>query len=217
MTKTCAIISGGPSLANEDLSRINVPKIGINLSFVATTSQYHVFTAKDLFDSHGEMLHRLTPNALRFGTWYAKGVFRPDQKGFYSMSNVPGLNLSHVTITLPEDYNIYEIGHGWMLAGGSPCALQVAVSFGFNEIIFCGLDLGIGKDSKIHFYPEAFDNMVDIGDVTLAWREQSYLKQLDFLQKFQPELERRKIKLYNTSLNSLEQLYEKVVFKDMFG
>lgn len=200
MSKTCAIICGGPSLAKEDLSLIDVDKIGINLSFVAVQSEYQVFTAKDLFDSHGETLHRLTPEAIRFGTYYAKGCFRPDWKGWFE---------------LPDDYSIYAESHGWMVYGGAPCALQVAISFGYNEVIFCGLDLY--ADSTIHFYPKEFDSMVDVGHVDLNWRNTSYLKQIEFFLRLQSTLNKRGIKVYNTSMKAYEHLYEKVPFKDFWG
>lgn len=201
MPKTCAIICGGPSLAHENLSLIDIPKIGINLSFVAVQSEYQVFTAKDLFDSHGETLHRLTPNSIRFGTYPAKGCFRPDWKGWFR---------------LPEDYNIYRESHGWMVYGGAPCALQVAISFGYTEVIFCGLDLFVTPGRLIHFYPKEFDSMIDVEHISHSWRNQSYLKQIEFFLWMQPTLEKKRIKVYNTSMKSYEHLYEKVPFRDLW-
>ena len=195
--RRCAIICSGPSLKDHDLSRIDCATLGTNLSYLTHQSDVYVFTHLELMQRYGERLVDETPDALwRFcAEVEIPGCFTPEKIAKHSVigGRIP---------RLPDDYSIFK--HGWIFCGSAPCALQVAVSFKFDEIIFCGLDLH--ADGGRHSYPpEAFAYPTG---VTYA----GFLMQADFFRQFKPQLDRRGIKVYNVSLGSAEDTFEKRPF-----
>lgn len=187
----CAIICSGTSLREQNLEEIDVPKIGINWSYKATQSDIHVITSGAFVSSFGGRLEQLTPDALRFSAARCYGAFTPKRMAIYmGRAFHEGVKIP----VLPEDYDIYE--HGWVLAGGAPCALQVAISLGYTEIKFFGLDLlSLGEDH--HFYREKYC------DWPKAKFDFSWVIQSSFLDQIKPQLAERGIVVTNAGLSDI--------------
>ncbi len=216
MTKRCAILCSGPSLKDHDLSRIDCTTIGTNLSYLTHQADVQVFTHWRLTESLGDQLVRDTPQAM------TRFCAITELDGCYT----PTVIWKHNTVTwkagekiphLPQDYDIHR--DGWIFCGGAPCALQVAISMKYSEIIFIGLDLNVERG--LHSYPdevfaytarETLHTGYDEGRRTTA----GYIIQIDFLQQFKPQLDDRGIKVINTSLRSTEQVFEKRPFDEIW-
>ena len=136
-------------MREHDLSRIDCDIIGINWSILGRQPLIHVISNRILIKKHRESIKDLSPTAtMRFhgGRYEMEGSFRPQVIVKYANIRDHG---EHKTLPpLPQNYDIHR--DGWIFAGGAPCALQVAISQHYNEIIFIGLDLAHGDD--MHFY-----------------------------------------------------------------
>jgi len=214
MTKRCVILCSGPSVNKLDLTKIDCDVIGTNSSFLAMQADIHVFTAAKLVYGLGAKLaEKHTPDAKqRFCTVELIGCFTPKRlaryhgKEYYKMYLIP---------RLPSNYNIFE--HGWIASGASACALEIAVSYGYKEVIFCGLDLNINLGD--HFYPDtALSNTTDINPVmdSTGKNKMAFKYQIEFFRQFEIELIDRGIKVYNTSMQSNETIFEKREFDSLF-
>jgi len=118
---------------------------------------------------------------------------------------------------LPADYDIYR--DGWIFCGAAPCALQVAVSEGYEEIIFIGLDLNVEQGR--HSYPDdAFTYTAretrHIAGNRGRTTKKEFLIQIDFMKQFKGQLDDRGIKVINTSMRSMEQVFEKRAFNEIW-
>jgi hypothetical protein len=200
---TCAILCCGPSVEGQDLSKINVPIIGVNFSWRGRPGKYHVFTGMTIID--------IVSKELRAGKLED---LIPETEKFYS-----GLPCGNATVPkrigkinwaayrgrvplprLPNDYDIDE--HGWIFAGGGPCALQVAMSHKYKDIIFVGLDL-----DGSHFYGD--DSIVR----TPAVVQRSWIMQDYFFKYFKRELKRFNVRVRNTGRYDL---FPRVDFNEVF-
>ncbi len=143
----CAILCSGLSARDCDLSKIDVPIIGVNWSFLGRQPDVHVISNKILIAKHGNELPTLTPNAwARFAWLPARGAYTPRISMKYA--SMKPVDRKWRIPKMPFGYNLFR--DGWVFGGGGPCALQVAVTLGFDDIIFVGLDLCHGDD--FHFY-----------------------------------------------------------------
>lgn len=190
-TMKCAIICSGTSLRDTDLDAIDVPKIGINWSYKATPSDVHVVTAGSFLDKFGSQLEELTPDAIRFCSGHCNGAFTP--KRIAKFMRAEFLRGDKIP-ALPKNYDVFK--HGWVLAGGGPCALQVAVSLGYDHIMFVGLDL-MSHEGDQHFYKEHYVDWPN-AQFDLSWAIQS-----SYLMQIKPQLDARGIKVTNTGRSDI--------------
>ncbi len=208
ITHRCAILCSGPSVTKCDLSLIDVPVIGINLSYHARMSDIHIFTDGHLIKmKRAEIAKATTAVPIRFNA----AVRRP-MEGCFTPKKIQHLNnqtykLKTVLAVLPDPYNIKR--DGWIFAGGAPCALQVAVSMKYSEIIFIGLDLHLTTGH--HFYKK------DISDHARRRATAGAEVQIDFFQQFKPQLDQRGIKVINTALGSALNIFEKRSFSSIWS
>lgn len=200
MTRRCAIICSGPSVEGQDLSKIVVPKIGVNWSYKATTSNIHIVSTGVFFQKQHFAEHdRLNPDVThKFCALPRPGWFTPKRIYSFAGKNV-AYGVGRVP-RLPNPYNVFN--DGWVFAGGGPCALQVAVSFRFNDIVYVGLDL---KGS--HFYKENPSGWSE--DVF----ERTWLVQSAYFEHTKPEFEGRGIRIRNTGKSPI---FEHVPFEELW-
>lgn len=134
-----AILLGGPSVREQDLSRVRCPIIGTNQSWRGIT--WPRTFAHVLSDWR---------SALEYGpevvsSWPSMPVF---QKAFDQKNLVPG--------TIPlwkrdgEGFR-FDIEHGAWTMGAPVVALQLAVYMGFHEIVLLGLDLKM-RGANVHWW-----------------------------------------------------------------
>lgn len=190
-TERVAILCCGPSLGNVDLKRIDCPTIGVNMSYLAMQSFYHVFTAAALVYGHKNQLHTLTPDTKRrFVPVASSHCEVPRQIAAWSYT---AISARRSFPDMPVPYDLMQ--DGWVTCGGAPTALQVAVGLGYKEVIFCGLDLRI--INKIHFYPDReFAGLNNLS--TVSQRRIGYAVQLDCLMRLQPWVEKLGVQVFNT-------------------
>ncbi|MCP4201798.1 MAG: hypothetical protein GY769_07690 [bacterium] len=211
--RRCVILCGGPSVGDHDLTRIDCDVIGTNLSYLALVGRFHVFTYGKLMKLRGrEIVEKTALSETRFSAVRLEGCFRPAMLAKYCRTE---WRREERLPRLPDDYDVFR--DGWIIAGGGPCALQVAVSCGYEEVVFVGLDLNVR--GGFHFYPEEEMGAARSGQhyVEKKPKKQAFRVQEDFFAQFLPELERRGIKAWNTSLRSSEQTFEKREFDSLWG
>ena len=196
MKSRCVILCNGPSLSGLALRKIDCTTIGINLSYHARQADIHVFTHGNLIKTEGSKLAEATPEVrYRFSAATdppspIPGCFTPKK---IQPQNVMSYREEEVVAELPGDYDVYR--DGWIFCGGGPCALQIAVHFKFDEIVFCGLDLHtVGGHSNL-----------------------GAKIQIDFFRQFLPQLASRGIVVYNTSMDSAEDVFEKRPFNSFWS
>jgi hypothetical protein len=114
------------------------------------------------------------------------GAFTPDLINvhagpliFTSYAGWSAYSAGAVVPPIKADFNLYR--DGWVFCGGGPQALQVAITFGFTDITFVGLDLDTGK--TCHFYEDNPDMSERSGysraKLDKAWIiQQAYFKQV---------------------------------------
>jgi len=191
-----------------DLSLIDVPIIGINKSYLGRMSDIHVFTDGHLIKMRKAEINCATKKVpVKFNA-----ALRRPMDGCFTPKKIQHLNnqtykCGTVVKTLPADYDIYH--DGWIFAGGAPCALQVAMSLHFEEIIFIGLDLNLQVGH--HFYEK------DMSDTERRRAISGASVQIDFFQQFLPQLAGRSIKVINTSTSSALDVFEKIPFASIWS
>jgi hypothetical protein len=207
----CAILCTGPSVRQYDLSKITVPTIGVNWSYLGAVTKrgkwteeragfqadIHVLSNIIFIRTHGHEFDKLTPKAkFRFSPKRVAGAFQPHTilsyagwKAYTSGVKVP---------PIPKGYDIYN--HGWVFAGGGPCALQVAVSFGFKEIVFVGLDLDTG--STCHFYEDNPD-MSERSGYTRAKLDRAWVIQAAYFRAVAPSLDELGVRVTNLGASNI--------------
>lgn len=154
-----AILLGGLSVQEQDLTRVACPIIGVNESWrgVAWPRTF----AHVLSDWRG---------ALRYGahvvsTWPSMAVF---QKAFDQRYLVPG--------TIPlwkrdgEGFR-FDLEHGAWTMGAPVVALQLAVYMGFDEIVLLGLDLKM-RGANIHWWDSSPMGSVPEQQAAANWKLQ---------------------------------------------
>ena len=125
-------------------------------------SDIHVISNKILKAKHGHEIPRLLPKAAAahsvYTSWPMRAAFTPTPIIVYSAwrhyrggTKIP---------KLPDDYDVHR--DGWVFGGGGPCALQVAASYGFERVVFIGLDLYTDKDH--HFYSSESKSGTEISE-----------------------------------------------------
>ena len=146
------ILGNGPSLGDHDLSRLQEPTFGVNRSFKAHVSQYHVASDELTFREHRSDL-RITPRHV-FAT-----------EGRFPEVDRPWI----VPIKTLGD----AIGWSWDLAEGvyprfsTYVAMQLAVWMGFTDLVLLGTDLtarGKGPEARGHFFSDGPLDNPWIGD-----------------------------------------------------
>lgn len=176
----CAIICCGTSVRDCDLSRITCPTIGVNWSFWGMKSPIHVLTNGALIQNHGKQITSLLPHAREIISGLsADWAFVP--KVIHKHAN-PRICLGTKVPKLPDDYSVYR--DGWVFAGGGPCALQVAVSYGYKRVIFVGLDLYTDKDH--HFYSNESKTGTELSECSGYSRQMldgAWAAQLDYFKQ----------------------------------
>lgn len=208
--KRCAIICTGTSVDKGDLARIDVPKVGINWSYLGTQSDIHVVTNFVFIRKHGKELPFLTPKAEhRFSGLPARGAHVP--KRIMNYANWDDYSSGKRIPPLPGDYDIYR--DGWVFAGGGPCALQVAISFGFDEIVFIGLDLETGDGC--HFYEDdgTRRDFSEFSGYARPVLDKAWIIQAEYFRQVKPELSARGIRVLNTGLSDI---FERVPFEEIW-
>lgn len=196
--KRVAILCCGPSLGNVDLSRIDCPTIGVNMSYLAMQATYHVFTAAALVYGHRNELYKLTPDVKRrFCPVASTHCEVPRQVAAWSYTSI---SARRGFPEMPVPYDLMR--DGWVTCGGAPTALQTAVGLGFKEVVFCGLDLRIVK--QIHFYSEK--ETARLGNLSsVSQRRIGFAVQLDCLMHLQPWLDKLGVEVFNTGAADIFQ------------
>ena len=206
--KTCAILCSGPTARQFDLTKIKVPKIGVNWSFLFLESDIHVWTSATLIRQQGANYEELTPTAEpRFSALPVGGAFTP--KVIAKINNVN----DKTPYKIPKGYDIYE--DGWVLAGGSGCALQVAVSSGFDNIVFVGLDLIVAAD--FHCFSNESETGIKIDERSGHTKPQaakSWVLQTIFLSRVKKGLEEQGIRVSNLGASNVFDLGD---FQELIG
>jgi hypothetical protein len=193
--KTCAIICSGLSLREYDLGKIKVPIIGLNWGFKMVDANIHIWTGATLIKMEGANFAKLTPKAeKRFCSLPINDAFTPK-----ITDKVNGINdAKHYEI--PLNYDIYK--DGWVLAGGASCALQIAVSLGFNDITFLGLDLV--KSVDFHCFSNESKTGIIVDELSGHSREQAvkaWELQTKYLKSVWQGLKARGIKVTNLGIS----------------
>ena len=150
------ILGNGPSLGDHDLSKLQEPTFGVNRSFKAHASQYHVASDELTFREHRSDL-RITPRHV-FAT---EGRFPAEDADWV----IPIKTLGDA------------IGWSWDLAKGvyprfsTYVAMQLAVYMGFTDIVLLGTDLGSRRATTLgvtwqkgHFFSDGPLDNPFIGD-----------------------------------------------------
>jgi hypothetical protein len=180
-----------------DLSQITVPTIGVNWSYLGLQSDIHVLSNIIFIRTHGHEFDELTPAAkFRFSPKRVAGAFQPDCKLSYAdwQAYTTGVPVPPI----PKGYDIYH--HGWVFAGGGPCALQVAVSFGFTDIVFVGLDLDTGD--TCHFYENDHERSERSG-YTRDTLDKSWIIQRSYFEQVKPGLEELGVRVTNLGTSDI--------------
>jgi len=133
-----AILCNGPTLADNDLSKIDCETIGLNASWRLTRSTWHVMTdsyqwevyRKDTGDAELEGLRTLV--TADNGPGHVKVKIRRTHQPKWSID--------------PMEYGLYLCGTVTYLA------LQLAVAWGYSEIVMVGLDLAPDAKGRGKFY-----------------------------------------------------------------
>ena len=191
----CAILANGPSLPSaEELGRIDCPVVGVNRSFLRRASDFHVVVDKMHVGAYGHLLHKVTPHAvLRLTRYAARGCVTPMRLAYHRVKAAGRPMLPD----LADD--------GWVTIGAGMAALQVAVWVGFDEIIFCGLDL---RRAREHFYPEP-----EWMRSHLECCHASVLEaQVEYLRLVRPELDELGVRVISTTMNAGEHTLTKIRF-----
>jgi hypothetical protein len=194
----CAIICSGTSVEPHKLAKINVPTIGINWSYLAIQSEVHVFTNQTLIKKYKTRIAEITPKSLdRFSNLPVADAFTPKTMlKLVTSTDRPDIEIPGI----PDDYDIYK--HGWVFAGGAPCALQVAVSLGYKTIVFVGLDLWTGKN--MHFYePDTLLKISEFSGYSRNSLDAAWAVQAKYLNHIKPDLKKRGISVMNTGLSDI--------------
>ena len=207
----CAILCSGLSVRDCDLSKIDVPVIGVNWSYIGRQPDIHVVSNKILIRLYEEVLHELTPHAMARFSWLpARGAYTPQRIMTYA--NMKPIKAGLKIPRLPEHYNIYR--DGWVFAGGGPCALQVALSFDFKDIVFVGLDLCHTDD--YHFYSHESRDRLDHSEYSGYSREtleMAWTVQRSYFEQVIPELIERGVSVRNTGL---AEVFPHVSFEEVW-
>ena len=205
----CAIICTGPSVSKNDLSRITDPKIGVNWSFLGTQSYVHVISNHVLIKKHGHELLDLTPETVfRYSAKEVDGYLVPKHslrycnwKEYLARPQIP---------QIPLGYDVMR--DGWVFAGGGPCALQVAVAFNYDDIVFVGLDLDTGKNC--HFYePDERLGLSVYSGFSRTQLEKAWVIQASYFRQVTQSLLARGIRIRNTGLSDI---FEQAVFEELW-
>ena len=194
MRKTCAIICTGPSASKIDFAAIKVPKIGINWSFLVTQSDIHVLTSRALIHKQGGNYVQLTPAAhTRISALPLLGAYTPRWIATYDGGEEAA--------AISKDYNLYK--DGWTFAGGSGCALQVAVSFGFDNIVFVGLDLLIVKNFHCFSDEKNSNDKCEKSGHTRKSAATAWLIQTSYLKLVRDGLKEQGIRVTNLGISTV--------------
>ena len=200
----CAILCTGPSVRGLDLSQITVPTIGVNWSCLedrgGVQADIHVLSNIEFIKKHGAEFDKLTPGArFRISPMRVAGAFEPDRisvsAGIMSFTSYAGWNAYKAGAVVPPikaDFNLYR--EGWLFCGGGPQALQVAITFGFTDITFVGLDLHTGD--TCHFYEDNPD-MSERSGYSRAKLDKAWIIQQAYFKQACAGLEERGIRVRN--------------------
>ncbi len=183
----CAILANGPSLPSaEALARIDCTVIGTNRSYERRASDIHVIVDKKLTAKLRRTLKRDTPRAvLRLSNHPCPGCLSPERIFWeYGRGTTYSLDLTE----------------GWVICCVAPAALQAATYLGFEEIIFCGLDL----QGEKRFYKGGLSFKIP------------YRVQIGFFVINKPILDKLGVRVINTTVDSAERVFEKVPFDEVF-
>lgn len=153
------ILGNGPSLGDHDLPKLPEPTIGVNRSFKAHPSTYHIACDMLTFREHEAELRN--PRAGFGHTFTAEGRYPPEMDWPIVLKNLGD-----------------AIGWSWNLEQGvyprfsTYVAMQLAVYMGFTDIVLLGTDLGSRRATtagvtwhKGHFFSNGPLDNPFLGDV----------------------------------------------------
>jgi len=207
LDRRCAILCTGPSAREYDLSQIKVPTIGVNWSYLARQADIHVLSNIVFIQKHGAEFDTLT-HAARFRIspmLQAVGAYVPDKipvmagrLTFPSYAGWSAYSAGAVVLPLKASFNLYR--DGWVFCGGGPQALQVAITFGFRDITFVGLDLDTGD--TCHFYEDSPDESERSG-YSRAKLDKAWEIQKSYFRMACADLEEQGIRVRNLGRSQL--------------
>lgn len=229
--KRCIIIGSGSSIRNnqwdipiEQLPIWNVLKeeftIGINWSFKWIDSTIHLYTDNRFYEQEVNTLKNLPL------------VFCP-QDGYYGREfKKHWLEIFHLhdNIYLLPASSKYAGTDAWNFGFYSRrltgiYALNLAIALGFSEIYLLGMDC-CGDGKHTHFYDDAFDAKIKDGDKletgvgynTDGTYKTSFYQNCDVNEPYLPfKEELKKIKIFNVSLNSKINVFQKISYEQLFS
>ena len=205
----CAIICTGPSASGVDFSKIDCPKIGVNWSFLGTPCYIHVISNNVLIKKHGHELVDLTPDTVhRISAREVEGYFVPTQVLRYC--NWTEYRAKPYIPQIPLNYDLMR--DGWVFAGGGPCALQVAVAFNYDDIVFVGLDLDTGKNCHFYEPDERLGRSVYSG-FSRTQLGKAWVIQASYFRQVSQSLLARGIRIRNTGLSDI---FQQAVFEEIW-
>lgn len=206
----CAILCSGLSVRDHDLSKIDVPIIGVNWSVLGRLPMIHVISNRVLIEKYEHRIEELSPDAAaRFSGTTLDGAYTP--KWIMKYTNMEHYRQNLQIPPLPASYNIYR--DGWVFAGGGPCALQVAISYRFTEIIFVGLDLEHGRD--FHFYShEDGAHRSEYSGYSSVGLDRAWTVQRSYFEKTKDQfISEMGLRIINTGKSDV---FNQVAFKEIF-
>jgi hypothetical protein len=200
-----------------DLDRVDVPVIAVNWAVLGyRQAPVHVISNMTLILKHRDgTLPDLSPYAKqRFAGKPIKGAHTP--KVIMKYAGKRHLQAGLRIPRLPDNYDVFK--HGWVFAGGGPCALQIARSLGYNDVVYIGLDLLHGKD--FHFYsseskiPHGQKNISQYSGYSNTMLDMAWKIQTEYFRQVRPQMEDAGIRIRNTGL---APVFERVPFDEVFG
>jgi hypothetical protein len=192
----CVIVANGPSLLDV-ISKPDVVKrvmkfgtvIGVNRSFEAFPSDYHVVPDHNALLNYGRLI--------------------PETKGLFTRHEIRRRDAITIKSLPNRDLFSLDLREGWVIQGASGGALQVAAWMGFRTAVFLGLDL---KPTRLmlHFYDKRgrggqAERRVDFTN-QIRWMDRARV----FLNVNKPE-----ITVFNTAKDS-EACWPHVDFDKIF-
>jgi hypothetical protein len=194
----CAIICTGTSVRNYEpslLSKITVPTIGVNWSYLGVQSLIHVVSNIEFIHKHKHEFETITPGTkYRISPMWMEGAYVPHKTLSYSgwMSYTSMKRNGTPVPPFKPGYNLYR--DGWVFCGGGPQGLIVAITFGFKEITFVGLDLDTGD--TCHFYENDPDKSTHSG-YSRAKLDKAWIIQKSYFEQVKPSLDELGLRVRN--------------------